>query len=445
MPSPSSLPLPPKQSPFGWPLVDRREEFHRQEQSPVSETFRVADFQGQSSIKRPIFRVPINLPKYRIANGRTASAQQEYAAIKSLPVGFFDGGDPELEQIQIAQHEILKTMIKAEGLQKKFRDAGNKQVEPLLLDENGYVVNGNRRLCCWRELFLEDSSKFGHFGHVDVVVLPHCEEQVLDELEAKLQVEEDIRSDYKWHAEANMIAQKQRLHGLTTQHITQLYKMSKRDVEKLLAMRDLAVEFLAVRGKPNQWSLLDGAEYAFRELHKAMGGLNTAGERELMKQVVFTLIGNAGAAEERLYDVIPDIKEHFTAVKQQLAEAFPLPPVVADTTAVDLFGLPIPTAATASTNATDLQLVQEMRRDPASEERARGVVLETVRSQEEQSRDRDTAQFLFNTLKKANNQVQNALGHGLRSEAVTGGVAAQIQAIKQGLDRIEAWLNARSG
>ena len=186
------LPPPPKQSLFGWPLTDRREEFRKIADAPSGETYRVASFKGNTETL-PILRVPINLPKYRISNGRTASAQQEWVASKNLEADFFDDGDPELENIQIAQHNILLSMVKEEGLLAKFKDTVNKQVEPILLDENGFVVNGNRRLCCWRLLNNETPTSFGHFSHVDIVVLPHCDEQELDRLEAKLQIEKDIR------------------------------------------------------------------------------------------------------------------------------------------------------------------------------------------------------------------------------------------------------------
>jgi len=37
---------------------------------------------------------------------------------------------------------------------------------PLILDEHGYVINGNRRLSAWRNLYQEDAKKWGHFSHI---------------------------------------------------------------------------------------------------------------------------------------------------------------------------------------------------------------------------------------------------------------------------------------
>lgn len=434
----SRIPPPPRQSPHGWPLPDRREEFAKLIESPTGETWRVADFKG-TAISLPILRVPLNLPKYRISNGRTASAQQEWVANRHIQEDFFDGGDPEIEDVQIAQHEILKAMIREEGLLAKFEDTSNKQVDPILLDENGFVVNGNRRLCCWRELRARDASAYGHFGYVDAVILPHCDEQELDRLEARLQIERDIRSDYTWDAEANMMAQKQRLHGFTTPQLAQLYGKTKREIDDLLSMRELAADYLRSRGRENAWSEVKGDRYAFQELLKAMSATSTPGNREIVKQASFALIDDSGQAGERLYAVIPKVREHLSAVKDSLAEAFPLPQVNADAVAEEAFG----GLAEPAAEKSELALVAEMKKDDASIRRSREVVIETIRSQDEQSKERDAADFLFKTLKKANALVQNASGHGLRPESALDGVMSQIDSMKAALGRIEGWLAER--
>ena len=331
-------------------------------------------------------------------------------------------------------------MIREEGLLAKFEDTSNKQVDPILLDENGFVVNGNRRLSCWRELHAKDAAAYGHFGHVDVVVLPHCDEQELDRLEAKLQIEKDIRSNYSWDAEANMMAQKQKLHGFTTPQLAQLYGKTKREIEDLLAMRDLAADYLRSRGKENAWSEV-GGRYAYQELLKAMSATASAGDREIVKQASFALIDDSGQAGERLYAVIPKVREHLSAVKDSLAEAFPLPETQSDAEAEEAFGGPSAKSSdSAPAPRSDLALVAEMKKDAVSIRRSREVVIETIRSQDEQSRERDTADFLFKTLKKANALLQNASGHGLRPESAIDGITSQIESIRTALGRIEAWL-----
>ena len=435
----SIIPPPAKQSLLGWPLIDRREEFQKLAGQPHAETHRIENFKG-GTVSLPIMRVPINLPKYRIANGRTASAQQEFAAAHNYQQDFFESGDPELDDIQQSQHQILLSMVKEEGLLRKFELSANKQVDPLLLDENGFVLNGNRRLCCWRLLYQNDPKEYGHFGHVDVVVLPHCDEQELDRIEAKLQIEKDIRSDYTWDAEAAMMLQKQKLHGFSTTQLCQLYGKKKGEIEDLLAMRNLATEYLDSRGKTNAWSEVSGDKYAFQELLKALNGTPSASDKEIIKQASFALIDDSGGAGERLYAVIPKVKVHLEAVKAGLAEAFPIQPSELDETAEIAFGNARLEEISTAAPPSSIALVAEIRRDAESVKKAREIVVEVIRSQDEQDKERDAADFLAKTLRKANSLIQNAVGHGLRPETSLAGVKAQLDQIAAGVDAIRAWL-----
>lgn len=435
------IPPPPRQSPYGWPLPDRREEFKKLVSAASGETFRVENFKG-SMISLPIVRVPINLPKYRIANGRTASAQQEWVSTHSQPLDFFDAGDPELEVIQIAQHEILKMMIKEEGLLEKFKDTTQRQVEPLLLDESGFVLNGNRRLCCWRELYLSDQAKYSHFGHVDVVILPHCNDQELDRLEARLQIDRDIRSDYTWDAEANMILQKQRLHGFSTQEIARLYGKKKSEIDELLGMRELASEYLRSRSKENTWSLVREDKYAFGTLYKTLINISSPSDRELVKQASFALIDDPSEVGERLYAVIPKVKEHLSKIKNDLIQAFPVNNAEPDKDAQDLFGGP---STNTNSPGSSLGLVAEIKKDESSIQKARETVLETIRAQDDQKEELKQADYLLKTLKKVNSLVQNVTAHGLRPESAIQGVEMQIKGIRDNLNAIEAWVASKRG
>jgi hypothetical protein len=433
----AQIPLPPKQSPLGWPLPDRREEFKKLLEEPPKSTHRIGDFKG-TMITLPILRVPINVMKYRISNGRTASAQQEWVANKHLSDEYFDNGDPELEEIQLAQHQILVSMIKDQGLLAKFEDAKNKQVEPVLVDENGFIVNGNRRVCCWRELYRSDPDKYNHFSHVDIVVLPHCNEKELDRLEAKLQIEKDIRSDYSWHSEANMMVKKQRLHGFDTTELAAAYSKTEREIRDILAMRELAADYLRSRGKENAWSEVKEDKYAFQKLLEAQNATQAFGDREIIKQASYALIDDPAGTGERLYTAIPKVKEYLPAVKQGLLEAFPIAVKTTDAVAVAAFGGSTGTPKTSE--ASDLALVAEIKKDESSIALARTIVVDVVRSQDDQVKERAAADFLFKALRKANNSLQNAAGHGLRPESSLTGVDAQLTAIKAAVERIEKWL-----
>lgn len=122
---------------FGWPKPKRTEEFTNLLAKPSGATERVV-FQGQT-IDIPIIRVPIDLPKYRMVNGRTASLQAEYLAKNPKARADLFSGDPELWDAQEAQHNLLIQLTKQADLSGFFDDPANKQVNPILLDENGFV------------------------------------------------------------------------------------------------------------------------------------------------------------------------------------------------------------------------------------------------------------------------------------------------------------------
>ena len=163
---------------------------------------------------------------------------------------FFDK-DPELYQVQEAQHKILSNMVGEEGLQEKFKDTAIKQTEALILDCNGFVINGNRRLSCWRGLYESKPQTYDHFRYVDVIVLPKCEQKEIDELEARLQIERDIKSAYSWHAQATMLKTKQRLNNYTTTELANLYRIRKKEVDDFFEILDLGAEYLETRNKKN--------------------------------------------------------------------------------------------------------------------------------------------------------------------------------------------------
>src|SRR5574337_1413439 len=188
---------------FGWPKPKRTEEFAKLLANPSGATERVV-FQGKT-LDIPIVRVPIELPKYRLVNGRTASLQAEHLAKNPKSRADLFSGDPELWDAQEAQHHLLLQLAKQANLAGFFDDTANRQVNPILLDESGFVVNGNRRLATLRELLHTEAGKYAHFQHIDIAVLPHCEEKEIDRLEARLQIAKDIRADYSWDAQANMM------------------------------------------------------------------------------------------------------------------------------------------------------------------------------------------------------------------------------------------------
>jgi hypothetical protein len=153
----------------------------------------------------PIIEVRIEMPIYRLQNIRTINLQKEYIVThKDKPAHLFSA-DPESIEAQEAQHILLRKLISQENLYDSFKKENLYQTEPLICSSNGIIVNGNRRLCAWRELLYSEPNKYKHFQTIRLAVLPNNDPQAIHELEVGLQIQATMKADYTWHAIASMI------------------------------------------------------------------------------------------------------------------------------------------------------------------------------------------------------------------------------------------------
>jgi len=390
-------------------------------------------------LELPKFRISIELPKYRLANGRTAALQEEWlAANKDKPQDYFES-DPELEVVQQTQHELLMKLVRDADLFDYFKDKMNKQVEPIILDEYGFVVNGNRRLSCWRSLYFSNSTDYPHFAHIDIAVLPHCDDKEIDRIEADLQIKKDIKAKYSWEARAMMLRNKQKQHNLTDSELAEMYDMSESDVKQTKSMLEMADTYLKSRGLEHKWSDVSGAEEAFRQLHRAVKKTTSTTEQAVLKNAAFALIDKPGTAGDRLYGVIPKIQEHLSKVKAKLSEAFPMVVPSPDPVVQDLLGggptEPLPDVSYA--------LAAEILK-PENADKVRELVVDVIETESELQKERNNAGYLLKQVTDANTKLQAAVSDGLRSDSTTAGVLQQIESIEVLIGKIRDWLTSKN-
>jgi hypothetical protein len=150
--------------------------------------------------------VPLELPKYRIANRRLRADQIDYQLTNKLPKDIFDEKNEENLKTQRHQHQLLKEVIGTgeANLENFFKN--NEQNLPFILTSSGIIVNGNRRICALRELLQKNAKKYSSKKMIDVLVLPPCQSKDIDELERYLQYSPNIHQDYTWYAKAYSFA-----------------------------------------------------------------------------------------------------------------------------------------------------------------------------------------------------------------------------------------------
>ena len=426
---------------YGAPLLTRTSEIASKCSS--SKTLFPLEVMGAYQRLKQI-RVRIGLPVYRMQNGRTRTFQKEYLATHPDVAADLFTLDPDSIAAQKAQHTILQRLAEDEDLYKEF-SGGTQQTEPIIVTSTGVVVNGNRRLCVWRTLFAKDPSEYKHFEYIEVAVLPDdCDEAEIRALEKRLQIQKTHRAEYKWHTRAAMMKE-EREDGATDADLAKSYGVSKKDVDIIISALEYAELYLQKIGKRDQWSLVDGDEFAFTSMVKERQKITDQGKKELFETVCFKLIETKDY-QGRLYSAIPEIAENLDEVADELRAKGLIPGVTVTPAAsstgnvtepaddLDLLGGEVTTVDPYSALATAIQ---------ESDVRIGGVVKQIIDEQKSLKSEQKSAQYLVNTLAKVSKLLWNAEIAGLNESTSTEGVRAQLDSIKERIAAIEQWLESK--
>lgn len=426
---------------FGAPLLTRTSEIASKCAS--SKTLFPLEVMGKYQRLKQI-TVRIGVPVYRMQNGRTRTFQKEYLATHPDVTPDLFTLDPESVAAQKAQHTILQKLAEDEDLYKEF-SGGTQQTEPIIVTSTGVVVNGNRRLCVWRTLFAKDPSEYKHFEYIEVAVLPEdCDETEIRALEKRLQIQKTHRAEYKWHTRAAMMKE-EREEGAKDADLAKSYGLaSKKDVDIIISALEYAELYLQKIGKRDQWSLVDGDEFAFTTMVKERQRITDQGKKELFETVCFKLIETKDY-QGRLYSAIPEIAENLEEVAEELRSKGLIPGVSTSQTGetigndtegddLDLLGGETTTVDPYSALATAIQ---------ASDVKIGGVVKQVIDEQKSIKSEQKSAQYLVNTLAKVSKLLWNAEIAGLGEGTATEGVRAQLDAIKERIAAIEKWLESK--
>ena len=273
-------------------------------------------------VELPLIQVPIDLPVYRMENFRTFTDQRDYIATARKEVNYFAKGQ-ESEEVQQAQHQLLYRLAlkgKADSVvpvSEVLESEGQRQ--PLLITADGVVVNGNRRLAALRELYAQ-GSKFSHFSHIDVLVLPQdaTAEEIVD-IEANLQAVPETKLDYDWIGEAQLIS---RLVSLGRSHKQVADQLRRKEKDIKYAIQTLAEADLYLKEAPgtsgSYSEIREDAEQLFGDLPKLLEGKSEQ-MKDASRVIAWTLYQNKGRLEGRLYDYNAAIGSLADAVLDRVA------------------------------------------------------------------------------------------------------------------------------
>ena len=299
--------------------ADRISLIEMELQSP--KRFDIVPFRGKTE-HFPVARLAIDLPMYRMQNGRTRVEQYEYLEEVGGPEDFFENGEEDISSQQ-AQHKILLKLAKDEKgpiFQELERVA--TQTAPLLLTHDGVVLNGNRRLAAMRDLFERDPRMYASFSHFDAVVLPQeANEHDLEMLEAELQMAPETKLEYGWVERRLKIRRHAEELRIPRDRIKATYRFRReQDINVELQQLALAEEYLErYLGRPHAYGEIAQKEQLFKDLEKALRGKSGA-EAEIRQLVGYVLANAARKLGNRVYRYNPIFGRDFDKVMTRFAE-----------------------------------------------------------------------------------------------------------------------------
>jgi hypothetical protein len=283
------------------PKHEREAQINLGSQNPIE---RSAFHEYQNATQQlPVVRLPIELPIYRIANGRTRTAQLQYVRFHKLPATFFSAGQ-ENQETQQAQHDILDHFSK-EGTASITPIATvlgeGKQTDPILITVAGVVVNGNRRLAAMRELYATGEPVYSGFSHINCKVLPATvTDKEIKEIEIRLQMQPETKLPYTWVNEALTI--KDLIHNnFSRDEIARDMRKQARDVDNALqALSHAEIYLKDWRRNPEEYDLVEGAEQLFGDMARLLKD-KTGDELELSRRIAFVIQDNSKELRDRAY------------------------------------------------------------------------------------------------------------------------------------------------
>lgn len=270
----------------------------------------------------PKIRLPISLPVYRMANGRTSIEQIQYIKVSEIKdPDFFSKGE-EREDAQAAQHEILARLARDGSdsvtvIMKVLRDT--QQTLPIWITARGVVINGNRRLAAMRELFAEDSAKFARYGTVECAVLPNLTPEQIEELEIRIQVAPETKLPYGWIHDCLLIEKRLRTKK-GEKYVADLLRRKPSDVKAAIAaLSEVNIYLKDWKSAPGDYSLVEeNGKQFFYDLPKHLKGKSGV-LLEATRRIGWILY-DAGDLGTRLYAYNKIIGEKAADVLKRLAQ-----------------------------------------------------------------------------------------------------------------------------
>ena len=296
-------------------------------------------------------------------------------------------------------------------------------------------MNGNRRLAALRELYAQ-GSKFSHFSHIDVLVLPEdaTAEEIVD-IEANLQAVPETKLDYDWIGEAQLINRLVSL-GRTHKQVADQLRRKEKDIK--YAIQTLAEADLYLKEAPgtsgSYSEIREDAEQLFGDLPKLLEGKSEQ-MKEASRVIAWTLYQNKDRLESRLYDYNAAIGSLSDAVLDRVADDLGIetetPGETSNNVAEDDFAIDLDDEPQVTSFAGVIEALKSPNNDTAVE-----ALIEATNTEIQLDKGQKSGQAALKSVQQAHTKLAS-VDISKAEKSTIPKIAKQLDAIKSLVDGLE--------
>lgn len=359
---------------------------------------------------------------YRLDNTRTVSAQPEYLEDNGLSAEFFNDARTEVSEVQDIQHELLWKEVD-KPLKESF-NMHDGQTESILINQNGIVINGNRRLRLMRERNHE-------LIKCMVVTDPNLAGKEF-QIEAFLDMTPETKKDYVWHAAASTMKKMHDL-GMSFEEIAkERGQPSGKEVQQMIKAREIAAEGLKDQGNPNKWSLVTKSEQIYMDTAaKKITNAKDARAAEISTIIIDNATNDA--IEGRAYN----LNRKVLASPELASEVFK---EIAPDNNAELIN-PLTGAADLSSGFNEVVLKEKIKNDPDLNDEILTRIKEKIHEKEDIKASAGQKKSLQKKMDIAAKNLNSAADATSNAGLATEGIQDKINQIKQSIQIVEDYIN----
>jgi hypothetical protein len=424
---------------YGYPLPQRIQKFSELIANKQANSISKFDVKTASGTElHDVFRVSIELPKYRLDNTRTLALQEEYIYRENKNDDYFL--DVESDVIQEVQHNILKSLISSSDKDKDLIRyfSKNTQTDPFILTHDGFVISGNRRLCAMRELVEKELDNHRNFLDIRVVILPNFEPEKIEQIEDYLEQQKDIKDPFSWISRGIGYRRRMKKHSISDEQLANITGIKKNEISALVNKVEISDRYLESIGKPKDYNLILEDEFAFETIFTCqIKDRNAApSKKAAFEKLAFIAIKNKSEFADRMYKNITTIFQAQPLIHNGILNEFEdeikdLNNEVANE--IGLSGLQLFPDPTISI----IKLIE----NPKNEEKVVEIISEKIEEYLALEKDKKKKSIVLDRVKKANTLLIEA--NTVKNHEVNkAGVLAQLTNIEKELEKLKNWVRS---